>query len=225
MKFVDKLLNSDIYGLIIGDISTIKLVRKEYPRIHLTASNVVEVNNSESVMFIEDCGASRVIIPYQITLDEIAAIRERVKIEIEVFGHYGCSFHDGFCMFKHNVGEAGFDGIDVGTPCRNFYCILGETNEVPKTYLDSSLICSVCSIPALMKYGVDVLKLVRREISEASNAELTKIYRKVIDISYKREVIPRYSRRSYPRGGRVLSASTNAVNILKHVFLKVSPAV
>ncbi len=183
LYFIDELLKLDITSLIIADISAIKLVHKKYPTVHITSSNVLEPNNSQTIVFLKELGVSRVVLPYQITLDEIVHIRNQTDIEIEIFAHYGCSFHDGFCMFKHNVGEAGRDGINVATPCKNIYTILNDESGIkPKAYLDASLVCSICAIPELLKTGVDVVKIVGRELPGISNVEITRVYRRAIDL-------------------------------------------
>jgi putative protease len=179
LKTIDKLLNYNIHSFIIADIAAIKLAREKFPEIHITASSELEINNIHSARFFEEIGTSRIVLTYQITLEEIKHIVKNTKLEVEVFGHRGCSFHPGYCMFKHVVGETGVSGINIGTPCQNYYSL--ENTDEKKRYLDASLLCSICSVRNLVESGATVLKMVGRELEGISNAEVTKYYRNAID--------------------------------------------
>ena len=179
LKTIDQLLVYNIHSFIIADIAAIKLARKTFPNIHITASSELEINNIHSAHFLEEIGASRIVLTYQITLEEIKHIVKNTNLEVEVFGNRGCSFHPGYCMLKHVVGETGNDGINIGTPCQNYYSLDSTSEE--KAYLDASLLCSICSISDLLNSGVAVLKMVGRELDGLSNYEITKHYRNAID--------------------------------------------
>jgi putative protease len=198
LKYVEKVLEYPVNSLIISDVAAIRMVRRAFPDVHITSSSELEINNVAAVNFLEELGTSRVVLTYQITLDEIAYICKNTSVEIEVFGHRGCSFHPGYCMFKHVVGEHGDNGINVGTPCRNYYTCSNTEPEKKEQYLDASLMCSICSIPELVKINPSVLKLAGREMQTTGSTGITGYYRRAIDMAKSGETTVQNIRDTLP---------------------------
>src|SRR5512145_338628 len=71
-------------GLIIQDVGLLEL---DLPPIPLIASTEMHNNTPEKVHFLEAVGFERVILARELSLKEIAEIRRRTKIELEVFVH------------------------------------------------------------------------------------------------------------------------------------------
>ncbi len=95
------------YGVIISDISMIQAVREQ--SLEVIISSCAEVINGASASFYRDLGCERIILPRNITLDEIAAIKNQVpELQYEVFFlNSGCRFTDGNCLGSHKkaMGE------------------------------------------------------------------------------------------------------------------------
>ncbi|MBM3245252.1 MAG: hypothetical protein FJZ15_05615 [Candidatus Omnitrophica bacterium] len=93
-------------SLIVSDIALmLKLKKHGFFGKKFYVSSVAAVYNSESVDFYKQLGASRIILPSQITLEEIKGLKERHKdIEFEVFiFNNQCHNINGFCGFLHGI--------------------------------------------------------------------------------------------------------------------------
>lgn len=95
-----------IDAAIATDIALIEKIKENFKMdIHISTGGTSF--NSETVRFYKELGASRVIIPRQVTLGEIKGIAERTKgIELETFAmNTRCPNIDGFCTFQHGLNE------------------------------------------------------------------------------------------------------------------------
>ncbi len=106
-NFVEKADACGIDALIIADLGFLLLAREMGWKRDLHISTGGTAFNSETVDFYRKQGASRVIIPRQNRLSEIAHIAENARdLEIETFIlNRGCKNIDGFCTFHHGVNE------------------------------------------------------------------------------------------------------------------------
>jgi len=110
-----------IDAFIIGDLGLILLLKKMNLNVNFHISNTGTAFNSETVKFYKGLGSSRIILPRQLSIDEISGLVNSEKdIEFEIFiMNSGCKNIDGFCTFHHGVNEI----IHPGT--WNFFKKLG----------------------------------------------------------------------------------------------------
>ena len=101
----DKAAKAGVKGLIIADPGVIKAVSDAGIPIAIHVSTVGGVFNSKSVEFFKGLGASRVVLPKELSFDEIRAIAGSSSgMEIEVFVLNGlCHNVEGFCTLKHGM--------------------------------------------------------------------------------------------------------------------------
>jgi len=191
--------------IIAGDLGAILLLRESGITTPIVASSFFDITNVEQVMFFKDLGVRRVVISYQVLIDDINIISNTTDIELEIFGHYGCSFYDGCCNMKHCFGESKEDNI--GVPCQRRYDFAGEGIDMKNiNVFNYALICSICSLPQLIRSGISSLKIVGRSEEKNIIAEVTNTYRKAIDfiqlnpdiddekliINIKKDILPRW---------------------------------
>jgi putative protease len=177
--YVDKGVCAGADSIIVADLGAILFLRGQGLKTHITASTFFETINREQILFFKEIGVNRAVLSYQMVLDEITELAGYNDMEIEVFGHYGCSFYEG-CNLNHNFGEAVTDNL--GIPCRSFYkiCKDGIENERSQ-YLNAALICGACSIWELAKSGVYAFKLVGRDFDMNHNREITMLYSNLLN--------------------------------------------
>jgi len=94
-------------ALIMADAGLIMLVREEmdsgrWPEVPIHLSVQANTTNSAAVKFWQKQGVSRVILSRELSLDEVAAIRDACPdIEIEVFVHGAlCIAYSGRCLLS-----------------------------------------------------------------------------------------------------------------------------
>lgn len=88
---------------IVADISLIASLAANVPDLAIHVSSVATCRNIESARFFAGLGASRIILPRDVTVAEISAIAtELPELEIEAFVlNDGCVFEEGTCHTVH----------------------------------------------------------------------------------------------------------------------------
>ncbi|MEJ2529009.1 MAG: tRNA 5-hydroxyuridine modification protein YegQ [Gammaproteobacteria bacterium] len=100
-------------ALIMSDPGLIMLARERWPEMPLHLSVQANTVNAASVRFWQQIGLSRVILSRELSLDEIAGIRQECPdIELEVFIHGAlCIAYSGRCLlsgyFNHRDANQG----------------------------------------------------------------------------------------------------------------------
>ncbi|XWY18475.1 tRNA 5-hydroxyuridine modification protein YegQ [Bisgaard Taxon 45] len=150
-------------ALIMSDPGLIMLVREHFPQVAIHLSVQANAVNWASVKFWKQMGLTRVILSRELSLDEIAEIRQQVpEMEIEVFVHGAlCMAYSGRCLlsgyinkrdpnqgtctnacrWEYSVTEAKEDEIgnivNVGEeiPVKNVAPTLGEGDTTSKVFL------------------------------------------------------------------------------------------
>lgn len=187
LEYVKKGIDMGVDSLILGDIGSILLCRKSGIQTHITASTFLETINTDQVYMLKELGVNRAVLSYQMKLDEIEEIVKENIMEIEVFGHFGCSFYDGYCNLKHYYGETKENGI--GTPCQDNYqiCNCEDTVVQEGNCFNFALVCSMCSLYRLRQVGVTSLKLVGRSRDISESVKITGIYADALRILEQNE--------------------------------------
>ena len=105
--FIEQADACGVDALIIADLGLLLLAKEMGWKRDLHVSTGGTAFNSETIEFYREQGASRVIIPRQNRISEIAHIAESAdSLEIETFIlNRGCKNIDGFCTFHHGVNE------------------------------------------------------------------------------------------------------------------------
>ncbi len=109
-------------ALIVQDPAVALLARRHFPALKLHASTLMLANNSISVRHLLQTGFSRVVLPRELTIDEIGRIHRATGAELEVFVHGAmCFSYSGLCLFSTmHGGKSSLRGRCV-QPCRRRY--------------------------------------------------------------------------------------------------------
>ncbi|MCC6144011.1 MAG: U32 family peptidase [Candidatus Hydrogenedentes bacterium] len=113
-------------GLMVADIGLIATLHERGSTLTLCASILTGVFNSATVHFLAGLGATRVVLPRELSLEEVCLLTSSapvVEYEMIVL-HQRCPFIDGFCRFYH--GSRIPDGLPAAFP----YTITKEGNAV-----------------------------------------------------------------------------------------------
>jgi 23S rRNA 5-hydroxycytidine C2501 synthase len=169
-------------GLIIQDPG---LLEANLPPIPLIASTQMHNDTPEKVRFLEGIGFKRVILARELSLEEIAAIRQTTSIELESFVHGAlCVSYSGQCYMSQAVtGRSGNRGV-CAQPCRSRYTLMdGDGNRILS---DKFLLCLkdlnlMNDIPDLVAAGITSFKIEGRykEIDYVKN--VTAAYSRTLD--------------------------------------------
>lgn len=88
---------------IVADLTLIAALREKVPGLAIHVSSVASCRNSAAVSFYQDLGVRRVILPRDVSLEEIEVITKVCPdVELEVFVlNDGCVFEEGVCHSIH----------------------------------------------------------------------------------------------------------------------------
>lgn len=100
-------------GLIMADPGLIMMVREKWPEVLIHLSVQMNTMNYASVKFWQSLGLTRIILSRELSLDEVAMIRQECPdMELEVFVHGAlCIAYSGRCLlsgyFTHRDSNQG----------------------------------------------------------------------------------------------------------------------
>ncbi|MDE6223250.1 MAG: U32 family peptidase [Muribaculaceae bacterium] len=94
-RLIGELYAAGVDALIVQDLS---LLRMTLPPIALHASTQCDIRTPEKARFYESLGFSQLVLPRELTLDEISQMRRAVKVPLEGFVHGAlCVSYSGDC--------------------------------------------------------------------------------------------------------------------------------
>ncbi len=109
-------------GVIVQDFGAAKLFKEYAPSLRLHGSTQMTVTSASGAEFAKKQGFFRVVLPRELSLEEIKNITSKVDIEIEVFVHGAlCVCLSGQCLLSAMIGgRSGNRGL-CAQPCRLNY--------------------------------------------------------------------------------------------------------
>ena len=142
----------------------------------VVASTMCGVYNADIARFYRRLGCTRVIIPRDVSLDEIEAIVRAVPgVEYEAFVmRNGCVFADGLCLGRHIEGRNALCW-DVRHARREHYVAGPGAAELDRALCENAqayerfhhTACGLCALYRLMRAGVSTAKIVGRSDDSA----------------------------------------------------------
>ena len=120
-------------ALIMSDPGLIMLVREAFPAMPIHLSVQANAVNWATVKFWQQMGLTRVILSRELSLDEIAEIRQQVpEMEIEIFVHGAlCMAYSGRCLLSGYLNKRDPNQGTCTNACRWEYNVAeGKQDEV-----------------------------------------------------------------------------------------------
>lgn len=189
-SYIERALEAGVDALIVGDVALLVTLREIRIPTAIHISTAGTAFNAETVRFYQELGASRIILPRHLTLEEIAAIAADVSgVELEAFIlNSRCANVDGFCTFQHGLADLFHDdetkrsylnacmlpyNIAVyGNQAKPLDEETKETISWERQSIWSALHiddrpCGACALYELSRAGVHGVKIVGRENSRS----------------------------------------------------------
>lgn len=120
-------------ALIMSDPGLIMMVREAFPEMEIHLSVQANAVNWATVRFWQQMGLTRVILSRELSLEEIAEIRERVPdIELEIFVHGAlCMAYSGRCLLSGYINKRDPNQGTCTNACRWKYNVQeGKEDEI-----------------------------------------------------------------------------------------------
>ena len=187
-------------GFMISDIGCMRLVREHVPGAAVHTSVGCGITNYQDVKFLGDIGATYVVLPYRMSVAEIAQIKSESNVGIEVFlfkTPSGGKICPGKCMmssyfsFHRWLDESGKDYF-FGSASRGGDCL--RVCQSNWDFSSGGLIFRgrlttktnpalwLTELPEYLAAGVDCLKVPGRDRSTGLVRDIVRMYRRAVDL-------------------------------------------
>lgn len=181
-------------AIIASDLGTMRLVQRYAPKAELHVSVQSGIVNAETANAFFDLGAKRVVLARELSLSEIAEIRQKTdpKLELEAFAHGAmCVSFSARCLLSSYMTGRDANRGDCAQPCRWSYALMeekrpGQYFPVEETrqgtyILNANDLCMAPYLDQMTAAGIDSIKLEGRAKSHYYTAAVTNAYRMALD--------------------------------------------
>ena len=194
--FFAMLQNADVDAAIVSDMGALSICKRTAPKLELHLSTQASCMNAEAAKAYYDLGVSRVVVAREMSLSDIARMRESIPddLEIEAFVHGAmCMAYSGRCLMSDYMvsPSRGANNGHCAQPCRWKYTVVEETRpgepfsvieEDGGSFIMSSTDMNMLShVRELSEAGVDSIKIEGRAKGAYYVASAVNAYRHVLD--------------------------------------------
>lgn len=194
-----ELYNHGLDAIIVQDLGYADYLHKNFPSIEIHGSTQMTVANHYEINYLKELGFTRIVLPRELSFNEIKEIREKTDMELEVFvsGSLCISFSGNCYMSSFIGGRSGNRGM-CAQPCRKEY----KTSCGEKSYFLSpkDQLYGFDEIKKLQEIGVESIKIEGRMKDVSYVYETVNYFRSLINGIDKEENTPKLFNRGYSRG-------------------------
>lgn len=176
-------------GVIVQDFGVFCHIREQFPGLPLHVSTQMTVTGVRGASLLKEQGACRVVPARELSLGEVQKIREEAGVEVECFIHGAmCYSYSGQCLFSSILGGRSGNRGRCAQPCRLPYEIFDGKRRLSGSSYPLSLkdMCTLAYLPSLLEAGIDSFKIEGRMKRPEYAAGVTAVYRKYIDLYYRK---------------------------------------
>ena len=192
-------------AFIVADLGVLDACKTFAPDIDVHLSTQTGITNWAAARAAYKMGAKRVVLAREMTLQDIAILRDKTppELEIEAFVHGAmCVSFSGRCLLSNYMTGRDANHGDCAQPCRWDYYLIERTRpdqvfmieqDQKSTYVFNSRdMCMIEHIPQLIECGISSLKIEGRAKSAYYVACVTNAYRHGIDAVMNGEPLPQW---------------------------------
>jgi putative protease len=190
--------DAGVDAFIVADLGVVELVKKYAPNTDLHFSTQAGIANWAAAAAAYHLGAKRVVLARELSLTEIALIRDKCppELELEAFVHGAmCMSVSGRCLLSSYLTGRSANRGECAQPCRWKYHLVEERrpgqdmeigeNKDGSYILNANDLCTAPFLDLICKAGVDSLKIEGRAKTFYYVASVTSAYRRALDAYLK----------------------------------------
>ncbi len=161
-------------AVIVQDYGVLSFIKRNFPNLSLHASTQMTVGSFYGARILQEMGVCRLVMPRELSLDEIQRIHQETDLELEGFIHGAlCYGYSGQCLLSSMIGGRSGNRGRCAQPCRLPYD--------HKNRMNLKDLCTLQILPQILEAGVSSLKIEGRMKSPLYTAGVVEIYRKYLD--------------------------------------------
>ena len=126
-EYLEPLYKHGLDAVIVQDFGVVKYIKEHFPKMEIHGSTQMTINTAYGAKGLYDYGLTRVVLPRELSLDEIKAIHDATLIELEVFIHGAlCYCYSGQCLMSSFLGGRSGNRGACAQPCRLPYEVYSD---------------------------------------------------------------------------------------------------
>ncbi len=182
------LYNAGLDGVIVQDVGLMAYLTARFPLLPIHVSTQAAVFGPGTANLFKDLNVTRLVLPRELSLEEIAELHEKTDLELEVFIHGAlCYCYSGQCLFSSLAGGRSGNRGRCAQPCRLNYRFEDEKgtalSDPDAPYLMSLKdFNTLRKLPEILRAGAVSLKIEGRMKKAEYAAGVTAVYRKYLDV-------------------------------------------
>ena len=181
-----------ISAVIVSDPALIAIAASEAPGLPIHLSTQASATNYETLEFWKNLGLERVVLAREVSMAELAEIRQHTDVEIEAFVHGAmCISYSGRCVLSNYMSHRDANRGGCSQSCRWKYDLYdmpfgverrSVQGEIPEDFSMSAVDMSMIEhVPDLIENGVNSFKIEGRMKSIHYVSTVSNVYKKAVD--------------------------------------------
>ena len=186
-------------AVIVQDLGYFRYLKENFPDIDYHGSTQMTVANHVEANYLKSLGFKRVVLPREMSFEEIKKIRENTDIELEIFVSGAlCICYSGNCYMSSFIGGRSGNRGMCAQPCRKMY----TSSEGEKGYLLSpkDQLMSFDEIKKLKDIGINSIKIEGRMKERTYVYEAVSYFKNLINEIKIEERVSSIFNRGYSKG-------------------------
>lgn len=186
-------------AVIVQDLGYFRYMKENFPDMEYHGSTQMTVGNHIEAEYLRKIGFKRVVLPREMTFEEIKKIRENTSIELEIFVSGAlCICYSGNCYMSSFIGSRSGNRGMCAQPCRKEY----TDSKGNKGYLLSpkDQLLGYDEIQKLKEIGIESIKIEGRMKDPNYVFETVGYYSQIINGEKAEERVAEIFNRGYSRG-------------------------
>lgn len=196
-EFFRTIRDIGIDAIIVSDPALMQIATMDAPGLEIHLSTQQSAVNYETLNFWQEAGLTRCVLGREVSMAEVAEIRQNTTVEIEAFIHGAmCIAYSGRCVLSNHMSNRDANRGGCSQSCRWKYGLFdlptagnrelvgkGEEDEdIDEAFSMSAVDLSMIEhIPDIVENGIDSLKIEGRMKSIHYVSTVVNVYRKAID--------------------------------------------
>src|SRR5919205_350696 len=185
-------------AILVQDLGAARLARAVCPDLPLHASTQMTVSSAEGAAIARELGVTRLVLPRELSIDEIRKFAEGTDLELECFVHGAlCVSWSGQCLTSEALQARSANRGQCAQSCRMPYDLVvdgaveaARGDEQLKYLLSPKDLAAHDLLPQLIDAGVSCFKIEGRMKGPEYVANVVDKYRRALDAAIDGRAYP-----------------------------------
>ena len=178
INYLSKLYAIGVDAVLVQDLGLIELINTHIPKLKIHASTQMTLENQVKLDYIEKKGIKRVVLPREMTKEEISSLKTNMELEIFANGAL-CYSYSGQCLMSSFKGGRSGNRGTCAQPCRQKYKIKGIKKE--DYYLSPCDLSLFNQLKEISELNISCIKIEGRMRNKEYLAIVISNYRKALN--------------------------------------------